>query len=269
MVVPVMAAAAAVQAAGQIASSITTAKAARAAQQLQNRIYNDSKINQTPFISGGTQASFKLQNLLGLRHDQPLDEYWNQAAPDPSKLRAVDDSNYGSLLKEFTGEDLENEPGYQFRLDEGNKAINSNLASRGSYFSGAAMKALDKYNSDYASTEYQNAFNRDTTNKNTIYSMLSGTANAGQGAASTLAGIGQNYANASSDLMGTEAAATANGIAGVSNSITSAMGSGMGSGNTLGSIYGGTNQVSPSNYTMPLGKYYNSSTGINWNAYGR
>jgi hypothetical protein len=48
-------------------------------------------------------------------------------------------------------------PGYQARLDEGNRNI---LAQRGNYRSGATDKALTKYGQDYATNDYDNFLNR-------------------------------------------------------------------------------------------------------------
>lgn len=57
------------------------------------------------------------------------------------------------------------DPGYDFRLSEGMRGINNSAAARGGVLSGAALKAASKYNQDFASNEYGNAFNRyETTN---------------------------------------------------------------------------------------------------------
>lgn len=103
--------------------------------------------------------------------------------------------NFGRLLREFTNEDFVKDPGYNFRRGEGEKGQNRSFAARGGYNSGAALKALARYNQDYASNEFTNAFNRDAANKNSIYSFLSGTAGDGQNAAATKAGFMQGSAN--------------------------------------------------------------------------
>ncbi|MDP5211380.1 hypothetical protein, partial [Microbulbifer sp. 2205BS26-8] len=51
-------------------------------------------------------------------------------------------------------------PDYQFRLSEGEKAINRSAAARGNLLSGAALKDLNAYGQNLASTEYGNWFNR-------------------------------------------------------------------------------------------------------------
>lgn len=89
----------------------------------------------------------------------------------------------GSLLKPFTNEDFVKDPGYEFRLAEGEKGIDRALAARGGYDSGAALKALGRYNQGFASNEFDNAYNRDNVNKNRIYTMLSGQSAQGLGAA--------------------------------------------------------------------------------------
>lgn len=85
-------------------------------------------------------------------------------------------------MKDFTGADLKNDPGYAFGLSEGMKGLTNSAAARGGLLSGAALKAASKYNSDYAGTKFNDAFTRDATNKNRLAS---------------LAGIGQTSANQS------------------------------------------------------------------------
>jgi hypothetical protein len=101
----------------------------------------------------------------------------------------------GRLLKDFTNEDFVKDPGYEFRLAEGEKGINRALSARGGYDSGSALKALARYNQDYGSTEFGNAYNRDAANKARIFSFLSGEKQTGLGAVGTGAGIAQNTAN--------------------------------------------------------------------------
>ena len=100
----------------------------------------------------------------------------------------------GRLLKDFTNEDFVKDPGYNFRLQEGELGINRALAARGGYDSGAALKALARYNQDYGSNEFGNAYNRDALNKQRIYGFLSGDKEMGMRAASSLAGVSQNTA---------------------------------------------------------------------------
>lgn len=89
----------------------------------------------------------------------------------------------------FGGKGFEADPGYQFRMSEGMKAINSNAAARGGVNSGATLKALARYGQDFASNEYNNAYGRQ-------YNRLSALAGFGQGANQQVSNAGTNYANA-------------------------------------------------------------------------
>ena len=52
------------------------------------------------------------------------------------------------------------DPGYQFRLDEGNKAISRRQSAGGSYLSGAGQKGVAEYSQNYAAAEFGDIFNR-------------------------------------------------------------------------------------------------------------
>jgi|GEM_PF-4305500 len=101
----------------------------------------------------------------------------------------------GRLLKDFTNEDFVKDPGYNFRLAEGEKGVNRALAARGGFNSGSALKALARYNQDYGSSEFGNAYNRDAANKARIYQFLSGDKASGLQASGIMAGVSQNAAN--------------------------------------------------------------------------
>lgn len=91
---------------------------------------------------------------------------------------AQSDPNYGDLAQNFqfdkyqaatpyvadkfsyTGEDLYNDPSYQFRLQQGQKAIDRQGAASGRFLSGAQLQASSNYNQGAASQEFQNAYQR-------------------------------------------------------------------------------------------------------------
>lgn len=101
----------------------------------------------------------------------------------------------GRLLRDFTNADFVKDPGYEFRMAEGEKGTNRALAARGSFDSGSALKALERFRQDYASNEFGNAYNRDAANKARTFSFLSGEKGTGMSAASALSGVNQNAAN--------------------------------------------------------------------------
>lgn len=85
----------------------------------------------------------------------------------------------------FNPTDLENDPGYQFRLAEGNKAVERSLAARGLGNSGAALKAAQEYGQGLADQTYNDAYQRWLAQN----SQIAGQAGQGYNAASDIAGI--------------------------------------------------------------------------------
>jgi hypothetical protein len=79
---------------------------------------------------------------------------------------------------------ITSDPGYQFGLNQGQQAIERSAAARGSLYSGATLKALQRYGQDYGGTKLNESYNR-----------LSNIAGLGQVANQQGAGIGMNYAN--------------------------------------------------------------------------
>lgn len=121
-----------------------------------------------------------------------------QTQPTPQAAQPAysnSDPRFGSLFKPFTGADLPNEPGYQFGLDQGIKALDRSAAARGRLASGAQTNALTRYGTDYASTKYGDAFNRDMAQKQFINNALAGVAGTGQIANQQTASSAMNYGN--------------------------------------------------------------------------
>jgi hypothetical protein len=134
----------------------------------------------------------------------------------------IDD--FGMLLKKYTGQDLVNDPGYQFRASEGQKGVERSAAGRGGLFSGQAGKELERFRQGLASTEFNNAFNRDQAYKGQAYGMLSGTSGSGQNAANMTGTAGANAATQSGNYITQGANAEAAGMVGGANAISSGFG---------------------------------------------
>ena len=62
--------------------------------------------------------------------------------------------------KPFGMEQFNADPGYQFRMSEGLKALERSAAARGILSSGQTLKDITRFGQDTASQEYQNAFAR-------------------------------------------------------------------------------------------------------------
>lgn len=250
------------------AAADAQSNAAGQALGLSRDQYNQNRADLAPWRTGGGLANQRLLEYLGLAKPNigvmPTREQfttapsrwgpgsWNDrtsvwAPGSPSvpggfdqvgydkamadynaRLSAPSPEGFGSLLKPFTGADLASEPGYQFGLSEGEKGINRSAAGRGSFDSGATLKALGRFGQDYAGTKYGEAFNRDLSNKNTIYGYLSGVSSTGANAAGQTAGLGANYANSAGQYLSNAGDARAAGLVGGANAITSGVGSYLG-----------------------------------------
>lgn len=62
-----------------------------------------------------------------------------------------------------------NDPGYEARLREGQKAIERSAAARGTLLTGGTLKDLGNYAQEYAANEYQNVYNRAFQDYSTNY----------------------------------------------------------------------------------------------------
>jgi hypothetical protein len=92
----------------------------------------------------------------------------------------------GSLTKQFSAGDMEaNDPGYAFRLQQQNQAMQRSAAASGSAMGGGTLKALASYSGNLASQEYGAAFNRFTQSQQQQYNFQSGAADRGLNAATT------------------------------------------------------------------------------------
>lgn len=88
----------------------------------------------------------------------------------------------------------EEDPSYQFRLQEGLKALERSAAARGGLQSGGTLKGITRYAQDVASTEYQNAFNRFQQDRALRGQTLATLAGLGQTATGQQLAAGQNFA---------------------------------------------------------------------------
>jgi hypothetical protein len=132
-------------------------------------------------------------------------------------------AGYGSLTAAFTPQDYLNnqDPGYQFQLQQGTQALRNASAAGSGALSGAALKDLIGYNQDYAKTGYQSAFDRFNTQNNNIYSRLSGLATLGQASAGNVAAQGTALAGQQSQALQAGGNAAAGAYAGIANNIGS------------------------------------------------
>lgn len=186
--------------------------AASQAEQLASNLFTENKDRNAPFLNAGTGAVNELAYLEGV----------GGSAQDGAT------GAQGSLNTPFTYQDLYKDPSYDFRLNQGLNSLQASAAARGTLNSGAGLKAVNNYAQDYASQEYQNAFNRYQTQNQNVYSRLAGLAGIGQNAASADQNAGKDYegvstqnlwnsANSSARNAGTQAGAWASGLGSLAN----------------------------------------------------
>jgi len=89
--------------------------------------------------------------------------------------------------------------------------------------SGAALKAAERYGQDYASNEYQNAYNRHWNTRNQILNPAQSLLGQGQTTANNLGNAGQNYATNAGNSMMAAGNARASGYMGGANALNSAL----------------------------------------------
>jgi hypothetical protein len=184
----------------------TQAESAREANALLYKMYQEQKGLQEPFRGAGITAQNRLLDLLGLSQNKSAE-------------------GFGKYGRDFSMSDFTADPGYAFRLAEGQKTLDRQAAARGGLISGGALKAATRYGQDMGSQEYQNAFNRYQTNRANQLNPLDRLLTTGQAAASNQGAAAGSYgAGASGNITGA-GAATAAGQVGSTNALTNALSS--------------------------------------------
>lgn len=243
---------------GAVASYLGAKKQANAANSASDQTWQQFKSNQqtlSPWVGTGGEANSRIAALLGIAPTSGPDwaaylrnnpdvaadpnfanngaaHYYKYGQKEgrfvPQIAGQPEGTNYGSLIKPYTGADLINDPGYQFGIQQGEQGINRAAIARGGYDSGATLKALTRFNQDYGGTKFNEGFGRDLATKNQTYNFLSGVSNTGANAAGQTAGLGANAANTSGQFLTQAGDANAAGIVGPANAINSGVGSYLG-----------------------------------------
>jgi hypothetical protein len=186
---------------GGAATMITGSKAAKAQQQAANqqiteerRQYDQSRADLAPWRDTGSAALSKLAGMYGVGS--------GTTATTGAAGSTTGDQAYGGF---FTS------PGYQFRLDQGNQAVQRSAASRGLLASGATVKAIDRYSQGLASSEYNNFSDRLAQIAGFGQNATNATVAAGENATAGIVGAygragdarASSYANTGSAINGT------------------------------------------------------------------
>jgi hypothetical protein len=179
---------------GKAASSAGEAQAdaANQASQLSNDQFQQTREDQMPWMQAGQRALTKLEGIVDYK---PFD--YNAMTADP---------------------------GYAFRLSEGQKALDSSAAARGGLISGNALRGAVGYGQQMGSQEYTNAFNRYQQERAATLQPLQSLAGVGQTTAANLGAAGAANAGAMGNYLTGGAAANAAGTVGAANAVTSGVG---------------------------------------------
>ena len=141
-------------------------------------LYGTEASNLSPYLQAGQQGVTSLASML-----QPGGALTQQFSFNPSNLQ--------------------NTPGYQFQLQQGDQAINAQGAATGSSGGGSTAAALSQYNQGLAGTTFNNAYNQALTtfqtNRANTLQPLSTLINTGQQASGQANQAAQGY---SSQLLG-------------------------------------------------------------------
>lgn len=194
-------------------------------------------------VASGIQSGSMTPDMLG----NQLIEYQTKVKPKSEDFGSLAKAPYEKFtpyaepapeFKPFTLSDFMESPDYQFRLGEGQKAIDRAASARGNMFSGKALKDAARFGSNLAAGEFENAYNRYNTNfgikqgaftdaynrynqnfntgygqartdSDTLFNRLATMSNAGSGMAGTAVNLGQNYAGNAGSIYGQQGSTAA------------------------------------------------------------
>jgi len=135
-------------------------------------------------------------------------------------VRALPELEAASRYTPFGMNQFTADPGYGFRLSEGQKALDRQAAARGGLISGGALKAAQRYGQEMGSQEYINAFNRYQTERQARLNPLQSLAGVGQTSVAQLGQAGQAMATGVGEAGGQAAQARASGYMGTANALS-------------------------------------------------
>jgi hypothetical protein len=207
--------------AAQNAADAQTA-AANAAIAQQQKNFETISAQQAPYRAAGYNT---LNEIAKLSSGQtPTYDYMGNIVKDADG-KPVMQTGSGYFTKQFTPEDFSAgmDPGYAFRLQQGQMANQRAANVGGGALSGNTLKGLQDYTQGLASQEYGNAFNRFQTQRQNIYNTLASIAGIGQTGQTATNTAATNATNAATQLGVGSAAAQAAGGVGAANAYTNAI----------------------------------------------
>ena len=149
-------------------------------------------------------AAFNAEKIAGkAKYDQDL-AAWNTQKSDLEKQRDLELQTYDPTAQ------LRATPGYQFRYNTGENAVQAGQAARHNVFSGRAGKELTQYGQDFASNEFGNEVNRLSGLMGLGFNASTGLGNAALGQGNNIATGTLNQGNSLAQLLGQQGNNNAN-----------------------------------------------------------
>lgn len=152
---------------------------------LRRQMYEEGVARQRPFYEAGVNA---------------LPGYLSGIGPG------------GELVRGFTMADYQADPGYGFRLAEGQKALERSAAARAGLQSGSALRAAARYGQEMGSQEFSNAYQRFRDTQQLRRNALAGVVGYGPTSANAMTSSGQNYAAGAGPVISGQGETTANAL---------------------------------------------------------
>lgn len=180
----------------------------------------------------GSKASSKAANVQAaaadrageLQREQFERQVELQAPFREAGVRALGKLETASEYTPFGMTQFQQDPGYGFRLAEGQKALERQAAARGGLISGGALKAAQRYGQEMGSQEYTNAFNRYQTERSARLNPLQSLAGVGQTSVNQLGAAGQAMATGVGEAGAQAAQARASGYMGGASALSQGLG---------------------------------------------
>jgi hypothetical protein len=178
---------------------------------LQGNAASNAASSAAGAANAGAQSSIDLQRRMyeeGVARQQPFYQAGVNALPE--YVSGIGQG--GELVRGFTQADYQADPGYAFRLSEGQKALDRQAAARGGLISGSALKAAQRFGQDMASQEFGNAYNRFRDTQGLRRNALAGVTGFAPTAANAMNTSGQNYGTNAGNAMMNQGVNTGNAL---------------------------------------------------------
>ena len=201
--------------AGAKSGAQTQADAASNAAALQKQMFDIQNQQQAPYRTAGYNALNQIGSLGSGTY----------GILDSSGKPIGTGTGTDYLTHQFTPQDFSAgiDPGYAFRLQQGQMQAQRLANTGGGLLGGNALRGLEDYTQNAASQEYGNAFNRYQTQRGNIYNTLASIAGLGQ----TSLGQTTNASGYAGANIGNQIAAQGAALGGGQVAMGNAIGSGL------------------------------------------